>query len=151
MLFHQQCNSEKVNNPLLAIISLSNFHTFTQLKNVISPYVIDRSFWSFFYFFSVMVNEKLTCPQDLMFYDKGSYATWGNFPTEKWIFVNIKITTICTDSILWLVDSWYFKLSIDHHLWTVLQMVKDLSMLKTKCWWISEMWHSYLCQKTRDI
>ena len=137
-----------------------------------------------------------------MFYGKGSYATWGNFPSVEWIlvniiittnctdnilwlvdswyfklsidhhlwtvrpvvkdlsmlktkcwwiFVNIIITTNCTDNILWLVDSWYFKLSIDHHLWTVWPVVKDLSMLKNKCWWIFKLWHSYLCPKTRDM
>jgi len=84
----------------------------------------------------------------LMFYDKGSYATWGNFPSVEWILVNIMITTNCTDNILWLMDSWYFQLSIDHYLWTVLPVVKDLSMLKTKCWWIFKLWHSYLCHKT---
>ena len=52
----------------------------------------------------------------LIFYDKGSYATWGNFPSMEWILVNIMITINCTDSTLCLVDSWYFKLSIDHHL-----------------------------------
>ena len=29
----------------------------------------------------------------LMFYDKGGYATWGNFPSGEWILVNIMITT----------------------------------------------------------
>ena len=52
----------------------------------------------------------------LMFYDKGSYATLGNFPLVQCILVNIMITTNCTENILCLVDSWYFKLSIDHHL-----------------------------------
>ena len=37
---------------------------------------------------------------DLMLYDKGSYATWGNFPLVEWILVNIMITTKCTDNIL---------------------------------------------------
>ena len=61
------------------------------------------------------------------------------------------ITTNCTDNILWLVDSWYVKLSIEHHLWTVRPVVKDLSMLKNKCWWIFKLWHSYLCLKTWDF
>ena len=61
------------------------------------------------------------------------------------------ITTNCTDNILWLVDSWDFKLSIDHHLWTVRPVVKDLSMLKTKCWWIFKLWHNYLCHKTWEL
>ena len=86
-----------------------------------------------------------------MFYDKGSYATWGNFPSVEWILVYIIITTNCTDNILRLVDSWYFKLSIDNHLWTVRPVVRDLSMLKTKCWWIFKLWHNYLCHKTWDI
>ena len=77
-----------------------------------------------------------------LFYDKGSYATWGNFPSVDWILINIIITTNGTDNILWLVDSWDFMLSIDHHLWTVRPVVKDLSMLKTKCWWISKHWHN---------
>ena len=87
----------------------------------------------------------------LMFYDKCSYATWGNFPSVEWILVNIIITTNCADNILWLVDSNYFKLSIDHHLWTVRPVVKDLFMLKTKCLWIFKLWHSYLCHKTWDM
>ena len=86
-----------------------------------------------------------------MFYDKGSYATCGNFPSVEWILVNIIITTNCTDNILWLVDSWYFKLSIDHHLWTVWPVVKNLFMLKTKCWWVFELCHSYLCHETWDL
>ena len=54
--------------------------------------------------------------KDLMFYDKGSYATWGNFPSVEWILVNVLMTTNCTDNLLSQVDSWYFKLSNDHHL-----------------------------------
>ena len=38
--------------------------------------------------------------QGLMFYDKGSYATLGNFPSVEWILVYIIITTDCTDKIL---------------------------------------------------
>ena len=87
----------------------------------------------------------------VMFYNKGSYDTWGNFPSVEWILENLIITTNSTDNILWLVDSWCFKLSIDHHLWTVRPVVKDLSMLKTKCWWIFKLWHSYLCHKTWDM
>ena len=86
-----------------------------------------------------------------MFYDKGSYATSGNFPSVEWIPINIVITIKFLDNILWLVDSWYFKLSIDHYLWTVRPVVDDLSMLKTKCWWIFKLWHSYLCQKTWEV
>ena len=89
-----------------------------------------------------------TLDPSLMFYDKGSYASLGNFPSVEWIYVNITITTNCTDNILWLVDSWYFMLSIDHHLWTVRPLVKDLSMSKSKCWWIFKLWHSYICHKT---
>ena len=51
-----------------------------------------------------------------MFYDKGSYATWGHFPSVELILVNIIITTNCTHNIVGLLDSWYFKLSIGHHL-----------------------------------
>ena len=36
----------------------------------------------------------------LMFYDKGSYATLGNFPSVEWILVNIIIATNFTDNIL---------------------------------------------------
>ena len=90
-------------------------------------------------------------PLTLMFYDKGSYASLGNFPSMEWILVNMIIATNCTDNILWLLDSWDCKLSIDHHLWTVRPVVKDLFMLKTKCWWIFKMWHSYLCHKTWEL
>ena len=79
---------------------------------------------------------KMKVTLDLMFYDKGSYATWGNFQSVEWNLTNIRITTNWSDNILWLVDRWYFKLFIDHHLWTVRPVVKDLFMLKTKCWWI---------------
>ena len=59
MLFYQQCTSEKGNKTLLAIISLSNFHTFTHLKKDISPSLIDRSLWSFFIFFRKLNGVKL--------------------------------------------------------------------------------------------
>ena len=85
---------------------------------------------SYILFFQSLIHMDT---KNLMFCDKGSYATWGNFPSVEWILVNIIITTNCTDNILWLVDSWDFKLSIDHHLWTVQPVVKFLSMLKTKC------------------
>ena len=100
---------------------------------------------------SQLYHSRLYNTSALMFHDRGSYATSGNFPSVEWILLNIMITTNCTDNILWLVDSWYFKLSIDHHLWTVRPVVKDLSMLKTKCWWNCKLWHSYLCHKTWDI
>ena len=83
-----------------------------------------------------------------MFYEKGSYATWGNIPSVEWILIDIVITTNCTDNIFGPVDSWDFKLSIDHHLCAVWPVDKDLSMFKSKCWWILKMWHSYLCRKT---
>ena len=57
------------------------------------------------------------------------------------------MTTNCTENILWLVNSWDFKLSIDHYLWTLRPVVKELSMLKAECWWIFKLWHSYLYHK----
>ena len=36
----------------------------------------------------------------LMLYDKGSYDTWGNFSSVEWFFINIIMTTNCTDNIL---------------------------------------------------
>ena len=99
-------------------------------------------------FCSLYEYTYITHSSNLMFYDKGSYATWGNFPSVEWILVNIIITTNCTDNILWLVDSWDFNLSIDHHLWTVWPVVKNLFMLKTKSWWIFKLWYSYLFHKT---
>ena len=87
----------------------------------------------------------------VMFYNKGSYDTWGNFPSSEWNLEKLIITTNSTDNILWLVDSWCFKLSIDHHLWPVWSLVKNWLMLKTKCWWIFKLCHSYLCHKTWDL
>ena len=65
-----------------------------------------------------------------MFHCKDSYATWGDFQSIEWILIKKIITIKCTENILWLPDSWDYKLSIDHHLWNVRPVVKVLSMLK---------------------
>ena len=51
MLCYQKFTSKKGNKTLSAIISLGNFHTFTQLKRNRSPSTINQSFWFFKIFF----------------------------------------------------------------------------------------------------